>query len=64
MSYLAAFVSVFYSIEVILIVLGMTAAVTMIIALVATFSRVVFILYSRDFMFRCFLVYSMRYTEI
>ncbi|XP_077266013.1 protein lifeguard 1 isoform X3 [Temnothorax americanus] len=39
MSYLAAFVSVFYSIEVILIVMGMTAAVTTIIALVATFSR-------------------------
>ncbi|KYQ60001.1 Fas apoptotic inhibitory molecule 2 [Trachymyrmex zeteki] len=38
MSYLAAFVSVFYTIEVILIVLGMTAIVTMIIALVATFS--------------------------
>ncbi|XP_011169185.1 protein lifeguard 1 [Solenopsis invicta] len=39
MSYLAAFVSVFYSIEVILIVMGMTVAVTMIIVLVATFSR-------------------------
>ncbi|XP_011699312.1 PREDICTED: protein lifeguard 1-like isoform X2 [Wasmannia auropunctata] len=39
MSYLSAFVSVFYSIEVILIVMGMTAAVTTIIALVATFSR-------------------------
>ncbi|XP_070172478.1 protein lifeguard 1 [Polyergus mexicanus] len=39
MSYLAAFVSVFYSIEVILIVMGMTAVVTMIIALVATFSK-------------------------
>ncbi|XP_012058581.1 PREDICTED: protein lifeguard 3-like [Atta cephalotes] len=38
MSYIAAFVSVFYTIEVILIVLGMTAVVTMIIALVATFS--------------------------
>ncbi|XP_050461666.1 protein lifeguard 1-like [Cataglyphis hispanica] len=38
MSYLAAFVSVFYSVEVILIVMGMTAVVTMIIALIATFS--------------------------
>ncbi|GAB1868562.1 Protein lifeguard 1-like [Camponotus japonicus] len=39
MSYLAAFVSVFYDIEVILIVMGMTAAVTTIIALIATFSK-------------------------
>ncbi|KAL6260328.1 hypothetical protein P5V15_007859 [Pogonomyrmex californicus] len=39
MSYLAAFISVLYSIEVILIVMGMTAIVTTIIALVATFSR-------------------------
>nr|XP_012230357.1 PREDICTED: protein lifeguard 1-like [Linepithema humile] len=39
MSYLAAFVSVFYSIEVILVVMGMTAVVTMLISLVATFSR-------------------------
>ncbi|XP_026827315.1 protein lifeguard 3 isoform X2 [Ooceraea biroi] len=39
MSYLSAFVSVFYSIEVILIVMGMTAIVTFIIALVATFSK-------------------------
>ncbi|KAG5344458.1 LFG2 protein, partial [Acromyrmex heyeri] len=38
MSYLAAFISVFYDIEVILIVLGMTAVVTITIALIATFS--------------------------
>ncbi|XP_020292501.1 protein lifeguard 1-like isoform X2 [Pseudomyrmex gracilis] len=39
MSYLAAFVSTIYSIEVILIVMGMTAAVTTIIVFVATFSK-------------------------
>ncbi|XP_028048842.1 protein lifeguard 1 isoform X1 [Monomorium pharaonis] len=39
MSYLAAFVSVFYTIEVILVVMGMTAAVTTIITFVATFTR-------------------------
>ncbi|KAH0950817.1 hypothetical protein HN011_007635 [Eciton burchellii] len=38
-SYLAAFVSAFYEIEVILIVMGMTAVVVFIIALIATFSK-------------------------
>lgn len=40
MSYLAAFVSVLYSVEMILIALGMTAMVTIIIAFIATFSKV------------------------
>ncbi|XP_014471588.1 PREDICTED: protein lifeguard 3-like [Dinoponera quadriceps] len=39
MSYLAAFASVLYSIEVILLALGMTAVVTIIIVFVATFSK-------------------------
>ncbi|XP_032688034.1 protein lifeguard 3-like [Odontomachus brunneus] len=39
MSYLAAFVSVFYSVEMILIALGMTAMVTIIITFIATFSK-------------------------
>lgn len=46
MSYLAAAFSVFYSNEVVLIVMGMTAVVTTIIALLATFSRVILSLYA------------------
>ncbi|XP_043505239.1 protein lifeguard 3-like [Polistes fuscatus] len=39
MSYLAAFVSVFYAIEVVLITLGMTAFVTITISFIATFTK-------------------------
>lgn len=55
MSYLAAFVSTVYSIEVILIVMGMTAAVTMIIVLVATFSKVVYLFSDAFYYFLRFL---------
>lgn len=40
MSYLAAFVSVFLEVEVILMALGMTTLITLGIGLIATFSKV------------------------
>lgn len=40
MSYLAAFVSAFYEIEIILMALGMTTLITLGISLIATFTKV------------------------
>lgn len=40
MSYLAAFASVFYEIEIILLALGMTTLVTLGVALIATITKV------------------------
>lgn len=59
MSYLAAFVSMIYSIEVILIVIGMTAAVTTIIVFVATFSKVYLFGYLCYIGYPCFSIFDM-----
>lgn len=45
MSYLAAFASVFYAVEVVLIALGMTSIVTITISFIATFTKVYKIFY-------------------